>query len=157
MQHAAVDKIVQSVLYEGYMLYPYRRSSLKNQHRWNFGLVYPADMSPSHMTTECLLQGGADAEVAVEVRFLQLFEQDSWQEVVERTLRIEQSGTHEFRFEPIHGDVQIGREPIQAGLHKIRVQIRNRTHTRQGQSALLQCLVSTHTVLSVRNGSFVSL
>src|SRR5262249_8846648 len=41
-----VDKIVNSVLYEGYMLYPYRRSSLKNQHRWNFGLVYPDGLEP---------------------------------------------------------------------------------------------------------------
>ena len=52
-----VDKIVNSVLYEGYMLYPYRRSSLKNQHRWNFGIVYPERTEPYCMTTECLIEG----------------------------------------------------------------------------------------------------
>jgi len=41
-----VDTIVNTVLYEGYMLYPYRRSALKNKHRWNFGLVYPDGLEP---------------------------------------------------------------------------------------------------------------
>src|SRR5262249_27621931 len=75
--NAAVDKIVNSVLYEGYMLYPYRRSSLKNQHRWNFGIVYPQGLEPSDMKTECLVEGADDAVLRVEVRFLQLFEKDS--------------------------------------------------------------------------------
>ena len=36
-----VSQIAQAVLYEGYMLYPYRPSSVKNRQRWNFGVVYP--------------------------------------------------------------------------------------------------------------------
>ena len=32
-----VDQIAKAVLYEGYMLYPYRPSSVKNRQRWNFG------------------------------------------------------------------------------------------------------------------------
>ena len=39
MKPDLVQKIANSILYEGYMLYPYRRSSLKNQHRWNFGVT----------------------------------------------------------------------------------------------------------------------
>src|SRR5262249_51952545 len=59
----AVDKIVNSVLYEGYMLYPYRRSSLKNQHRWTFGIVYREGLEPSQMTTECLVHGDDPSSV----------------------------------------------------------------------------------------------
>ena len=36
-----VRRIADAVLYEGYVLWPYRRSALKNQRRWTFGGVYP--------------------------------------------------------------------------------------------------------------------
>ena len=36
-----VEKIAEAVLYEGYMLYPYRPSAVKNQQRWNFGVLCP--------------------------------------------------------------------------------------------------------------------
>ena len=36
-----VEKIAAAVLYEGYVLWPYRRSAQKNQRRWTFGGVYP--------------------------------------------------------------------------------------------------------------------
>ena len=39
-----VRKIADAVLYEGYILWPYRRSATKNQRRWTFGGAYP----PSH-------------------------------------------------------------------------------------------------------------
>ena len=41
MNAAMVDGIVKAVLYEGYMLYPYRPSAVKNRQRFNFGVVYP--------------------------------------------------------------------------------------------------------------------
>ena len=41
MNAALVDGIVKAVLYEGYMLYPYRPSAVKNRQRFNFGVVYP--------------------------------------------------------------------------------------------------------------------
>jgi hypothetical protein len=72
-----VDRIVAATLYEGYILYPYRPSSVKNQVRWTFGGVYPREYSeatggiePWAATTECLLRGGDDAHVDVTVRFL---------------------------------------------------------------------------------------
>ena len=40
MDAQALDRIVGSVLYEGYLLYPYRQS-LKNIKRWTFGSLYP--------------------------------------------------------------------------------------------------------------------
>jgi hypothetical protein len=73
-----VRAIADAVLYEGYVLWPYRRSALKNQRRWTFGGVYPPAHSarhpddPSVMRTECLLRGGPDATLEVRVRFLQV-------------------------------------------------------------------------------------
>ena len=40
LDHASA--IVAAVLYEGYILYPYRPSSVKNRQRWTFGGVFPA-------------------------------------------------------------------------------------------------------------------
>jgi hypothetical protein len=81
MNLAVVDKIAKAVLYEGYMLYPYRPSSVKNQQRWNFGVLCPASYSASQdgseasvMQTECLLEGGALTSLEIRVRFLQLQE-----------------------------------------------------------------------------------
>jgi hypothetical protein len=37
----AAEQIANAVLYEGYLLYPYRASSLKNRFRWQFGVVAP--------------------------------------------------------------------------------------------------------------------
>ena len=36
-----IRAIADAVLYEGYVLWPYRRSALKNTQRWTFGGVYP--------------------------------------------------------------------------------------------------------------------
>jgi hypothetical protein len=72
----AVRRIADAVLYEGYILWPYRRSALKNQRRFTFGGVFPAAHSHAHpddasvMRTECLLEGADDATVEVRVRFL---------------------------------------------------------------------------------------
>ncbi len=79
MNTAAADRIAKAVLYEGYMLYPYRPSAVKNQQRFNFGVIYPQPFSragtandPWIMQTECLVQGSSLAELEVHVRFLQL-------------------------------------------------------------------------------------
>ena len=72
----AVRAITDAVLYEGYILWPYRRSALKNQRRFTFGGVYPPAHSERHpddpaaMRTEVLLRGDPDALVEISVRFL---------------------------------------------------------------------------------------
>jgi hypothetical protein len=72
----AVRQIADAVLYEGYVLWPYRRSALKNTRRWTFGGVYPRAHSERHpddrstTRTECLVEGAPEATVDVRVRFL---------------------------------------------------------------------------------------
>jgi hypothetical protein len=79
MNTALVGAIVRAVLYEGYMLYPYRPSAVKNRQRFNFGVVYPRAYSVAQggadactMRTECLVQGDPVSECAVRVRFLRV-------------------------------------------------------------------------------------
>ncbi len=73
-----VAEIARAILYEGYILYPYRPSAIKNRQRWTFGGVFPRAWAeteggdPWHMQTQCLLRGDAAAAVEVRVRFLQI-------------------------------------------------------------------------------------
>lgn len=78
-----VEKIANAVLYEGYILYPYRPSAIKNQQRWNFGAVYPEKFSEMQngtdaclMQTECLVEGNDDTTLDVKIRFLQMVQRD---------------------------------------------------------------------------------
>jgi hypothetical protein len=75
-----VEKIANAVLYEGYILYPYRSSSVKNQQRWNFGALCPPAYSEAQNGTEAcsmrteLLVIAADEQATLDVkaRFLHL-------------------------------------------------------------------------------------
>jgi hypothetical protein len=79
MNASVVDRIAKAVLYEGYMLYPYRPSAVKNRQRFNFGVVYPQAYSEVQggtdawtMQTECLVLGSETTQCVVRVRFLRL-------------------------------------------------------------------------------------
>jgi hypothetical protein len=81
MNLGAAEQIAKAVLYEGYMLYPYRPSSVKNQQRWNFGVLYPPAYSeaqegvdPCVSQTQCLVRGSVFPAVEIRVRFLQIIE-----------------------------------------------------------------------------------
>jgi hypothetical protein len=84
-----VRAIADAVLYEGYVLWPYRRSALKNAQRWTFGGVYPrahaearaAGDDPWTMQTQCLVEaaGEGPAGVTVGVRFLHVV----WRQMVD--------------------------------------------------------------------------
>ncbi|MDB5386615.1 MAG: hypothetical protein JWM11_2261 [Planctomycetaceae bacterium] len=80
MNVAMIDRIVNAVLYEGYILYPYRRS-IKNHRRWTFGGIYPRDYcladDPSErwsIQIECLIRGDENTQLEIETRFLHLVE-----------------------------------------------------------------------------------
>ena len=45
MKFEMAQQVANAVLYEGYLLYPYRASATKNQLRWQFGVVMPRDYS----------------------------------------------------------------------------------------------------------------
>lgn len=72
--------IADAILYEGYVLYPYTASALKNQVRWQFGVIAPAAYASrgtgeaTEAQTEVLLECGDDARIDVLVRFLQIEE-----------------------------------------------------------------------------------
>lgn len=79
MNRDLAKKVADAVLYEGYMLYPYRRSAIKNRQRWSFGILYPPDFSEvrsgtehSVMHSECLLISKKNLRLNIQLRFLHL-------------------------------------------------------------------------------------
>ncbi len=74
MSFELAQKIADAVLYEGYVLYPYRASAAKNRMRWQFGVVAPRGYGgePWEMQTECLIEPGDAAEIDLRLRFLQV-------------------------------------------------------------------------------------
>jgi hypothetical protein len=96
-------KVADAVLYEGYLLYPYRASAAKNQARWQFGVLMPRRWSeggpdePWATRTECLLEPEEATTVRVLVRFLHV--QAKTVEVVD----IEAGTFHEVDALPVDG------------------------------------------------------
>jgi hypothetical protein len=75
---AAARSVADAVLYEGYVLYPYRASAQKNQMRWQFGVLAPRDYAQTtgseraSCRTECVVDPGSDPHLTVRVRCLQV-------------------------------------------------------------------------------------
>jgi hypothetical protein len=112
-------KLADAVLYEGYILWPYRRSALKNQKRWTFGCVFPPRHSEAHpddlaaIQAQCLLEA-REPRVEVTVRLLHVVARrvydvqgrevdelagfSSWDEATEREVAA-QSGRTEIAVE----------------------------------------------------------
>lgn len=72
---ATARQVADAVLFEGYVLYPYRASAAKNRLRWQFGVLVPTAWGPAHgehsfQQTELLMEPKGEAALAVEVRFL---------------------------------------------------------------------------------------
>jgi len=72
------QRVADAVLWEGYVLYPYRASAAKNQVRWQYGVLTPRPHSEADgferwsMQTECVVEFGLEAAVDVKIRYLQV-------------------------------------------------------------------------------------
>ncbi|MCU1428320.1 MAG: hypothetical protein JWL83_2320 [Actinomycetia bacterium] len=75
---AAARSVADAVLYEGYVLYPYRASAAKNQMRWQFGVLAPRRQVEFDATdrwyarTECVVAPGAEPVLRAHIRCLQV-------------------------------------------------------------------------------------
>ncbi|HEY3778820.1 MAG TPA: hypothetical protein VGL35_12260 [Rhizomicrobium sp.] len=78
MTAEGIRAVADAVLYEGYILYPYRKSALKNRQRWTFGGLFPRNYAERgvgdrwFLECECLLRGNVSTQIGVNVRFLQV-------------------------------------------------------------------------------------
>lgn len=75
---ARARAIADAVLYEGYLLYPYRANSRKNQTRWQFGVLGPAGAADDgigeedSLSAQVLVAPRENPKLSLVVRFLHL-------------------------------------------------------------------------------------
>jgi hypothetical protein len=177
--NTAVEPIARAVLYEGYVLYPYRADALKNRHRWTVGGLVPRAYGERHaepwsFQAECLVHGDAESRLSVGLRFLRpVGTASTWQEAVEEQFtvpdvplvgRVSQPVRWSYRSgpedAPVAAVVEFSSAGVGDGLFRIRVQVENLTtcdDTVTRDAAMLRGLASAHVVLGVRSGRFVSL
>jgi hypothetical protein len=147
-----IDELVDSLLFEGYALYPYTPGAAKNATPTPFGIVYPAGYAHGHdhLQVQALVRGD-DPRVEADVRFLQA--SGERHQAVERRV-----GVGVIDLAPLSGEVNLDVEQLEPGLHQVTLRIRNDTPfagaTRS--EALEHALISTHPLLRVRDGRFVS-
>lgn len=154
-----IEQVANAVLYEGFLLYPYRLSSVKNRRRWNFGVIYPQPFAGANgerdcLSTEVLFEGESADEVQVKLRFLQLVEGSA----VEREVIVSEPDFF-FSDGKARAKVETRREQAALGPRKISVKIIN-LGCWDGQDrdgALERALISAHVVFSAANGRFISL
>jgi hypothetical protein len=167
MNSKRVEEIANAVLYEGYLLYPYRASAIKNQQRWNFGVLYPREYAEKQsgvdawtMQTECLVTANSRAALEVRIRFLQLTGEGAMEHeldlpAVELTELAAAPASHNF----IEATVDLRATRLSGDVFKTRVTIFNSSECAASsrEDALLHSLISTHTMLGIQGGEFVSL
>ncbi|MGI8952070.1 MAG: hypothetical protein ACR2FN_10845 [Chitinophagaceae bacterium] len=116
-----LENITQTLLYEGYALYPYHRSAIKNQKPIPFGVVFPQqyniynEHSHSKMQTQCIVTGSDNLQINISVRFLHLLKV----EIFEKDL---QQKTSESDFVQVH-NVSLNGKIYQAGWQTIERKI----------------------------------
>jgi hypothetical protein len=172
-----LEQLVDSLLFEGYALYPYTPGATKNATPTPFGIVYPTVYAQSlsstfdHLELRCELQAPRDAVLRAEVRFL--VTGGERHKAVERRLELAggmvgalavEAADKQARIDPPEGaalvvGMQLFAKALDADRYQVGLRVENRTVVRSGldrAGALARSLLSTHPILRVTGGRFVS-
>jgi hypothetical protein len=173
----ALEQLVDSLLYEGYALYPYTPAATKNATPTPFGILYPpvyADTLVStfdHLELRCVLEAAPDAVLSAGVRFLSLAGERH--EAQARRADLPGAMVAALTAQAAEKQVRVGADagpPLVVGLqlsthalddrsYDVALRVENRTVVRSGLDrggALARSLLSTHPILRVAGGRFVS-
>lgn len=158
MNFEPLEKIASAVLYEGFLLYPYRQTAVKNQGRWHFGTLGPAGGSyPVEMQTEVLIEANAQSVVAIKIRFLQDRSEREWSASFDLLSGAPEE--HTFCFGPLTAAVYLSATPVAEAAFRFRVRIENLS-ANSGEESRSQPspfqMLSCHTLLGVEGGTFIS-
>jgi len=174
---AELERLIDSLLWEGYALYPYTPGATKNATPTPFGIVYPPRYAETltsthdHLDLRCVLAAGHDAEVRGEVRFL------AWAgaghraaparielpparlgALAERPDQVERRVDGDGG-EPLRLRLVLSAMPAEAGGYELSLRVENLTDCAAGAGraeALRRSLLSTHPILRTSRGRFVS-
>jgi len=162
-----LDRLVDSLLFEGYALYPYTPGATKNATPTPFGIVYPTDYADRQMQAfdrmqlQCIVTD-ADALVTGELRFLQ--PSGDKHKAVERRVQLGAApSVVSFEFEELEGKAEIEVERLPDGHGRVTLKVTNTTQLTEEEAAgdrkdaLLRSMLSTHLLTRVEGGhTFIS-
>jgi len=174
----ALEQLVDSLLWEGYALYPYTPTATKNATPTPFGIVYPPVYAAAlastydHLELRCVLEASPDAVLGAEVRFLAPGGQRHT--AVERRLELTGAMVGALAHVPARkpASVSCGGEgaPLSVEMtletrelgereYEVILRVANGTLVSSGldrAGALGRSLLSTHPIVRVQGGRFVS-
>jgi len=174
----ALEQLVDSLLWEGYALYPYTPGATKNATPTPFGIVYPpayaagSSSTFDHLELRCVVEVADGAELAAEVRFLAAAGGGHRGSV--RRLALPPARVAGLAVEPTAVEARVsagqGAPPLVVGLRlatwplpdgafEVALRVENRTPCGDGldrAAALERSLLSTHPLVRVAGGRFIS-
>ena len=168
-----LDELVQTLLMEGYALYPYTPGSAKNATPTPFGIVYPPVYAAGSPTTfdriqmKGIVEAAEDATLALTVRFLEPAGERHQGEA--RRVELPATPLAElctgdgvgtgFAFECVQGHVRMSAQVLFDGMARITASVHNTTAVGEGldrNAALRSSLLSTHVIARITGGRFHS-
>lgn len=159
---ARARPIADAVLWEGYVLYPYRRSAAKNRMRFQWGVVGPAE-EPT-MSCEVLVERDVVDSIVLRVRFLRLQRRDDgWDEAVEIERDVEVPLDEAEQSWPIAEQALTGVLRVtvsrDGALARVRAEVENTTPGvgLPREEALLSSFIGCHLLFAASVDAFVSL
>ena len=171
-----IDRLARTLLYEGYVLYPYRADSIKNRQRFSFGTLYPrawceTEHSDDHaLQTEVLATTRVLDSIRISVRFLRVLgseHADGWQEACEHAVELAPGpGTTRVDIEGLVVAIEVTATPDDEDKTRMRVRVSNETPLAgphdddprvRRRAVQLKTLASTHVIYRCSGGGFVSL
>jgi hypothetical protein len=179
----ALEQLIDSLLYEGYALYPYTPGATKNATPTPFGIAYPPAYAVElastfdHLELRCVIEAPRDAQIGAEVRFLAAsgerhqalahrlsLTDTSLGTLVQRTLRGESALARDVELEAapdrrLAVRLSLGATELEAGAYELVLRVENRALCAGGldrAGALAHSLLSTHPILKTSAGRFVS-
>lgn len=165
-----IEKLADAILYEGYALFPYRKNALKNQKRFNFGVLSPKCWAEKQTNeqyfqqTEILILANESAKISFKVRYLQIENNEDWQtaheKVYENSVEMKEFQISDFKFQ-IDGKIELIAKKLGENLFKLSFKLQNLTEKESfknfsREEILSFSFVSTHTIFEIENGEFIS-
>ncbi len=153
----SLEALVDSLLYEGYALYPYTPGATKNATPTPFGIVYPPayaralDTTYDHLELQCVAEG--DGEVKAEVRFLV----PSGERHQAEPQRLEGAGDFGVGGLAVRTTLEV--KPLGGTRRLVLYRIENRTDAGADldrAAAIESSLISTHPIVRIEDGRFIS-
>jgi len=159
-----LERLVDSLLFEGYALYPYTPGATKNATPTPFGIVYPRDyaQTQTHAFDRMQMQFivSKDAVVTGEVRFLQASGEKH--RAVERRVQLGVAPAKvSFDFDDLEGVAEIDTDILPDGRGRVTLKVENTTpltdeeSTGDRKDALLKSMLSTHLLGQTEGGATI--